>query len=122
MKNEAVIRVLISIYLFLLAVGIWFYSADFWQREKLILASIGTIFSLLMIVSIISYFTNKKSLLIINVISLITFTVYLIGGFIWYMLKDHTFVLFGSISMAIITPLNLCVIFYTKGKIEKFNQ
>jgi hypothetical protein len=38
MKKE----VLISIYLFLLAVGTWVNSVSFWQRENILLASLGT--------------------------------------------------------------------------------
>lgn len=116
MKKE----VLISVYLFLLAVGTWVNSVSFWQRENILLASLGSIFSLLLIISIISYFTNKKPLLLVNIISLIVFTIYFVGGFIWFMLTDYTATLFALTILIIIFPLNLFIIFYTKGKIEKF--
>jgi hypothetical protein len=122
MKKEAFIKTFISIYLFMLAVATWVNSVGFWQREKVILAFIGTTLSLLLFISIISYFTNKKPLLVVNIISLIAFTIYFIGGFIWFMLTDYSSVLFALIMMILILPINLCVIFYTKGKIENFNQ
>ncbi|SFM45361.1 hypothetical protein SAMN04487943_11930 [Gracilibacillus orientalis] len=106
-------KILVPLYVFFLGASLAKEAISYFNEASYWFALLGGLLGVLLIVSLVGFFTNKKSLLWLTIISVSLFSLYLIGANIYIFFTDFTAVLFPLFISIILLPIHFYIIQYT---------
>ena len=111
----------ISYYMAFLCFVSFVNGVVFWRDEQMISAAVGIIASALLLLALIAYRKGFHSFLRSGMIILSTYTLYMIGSFIWT-ITSGTVTLFLVILVILLKTMNVFVIFKLKEAVNLHQQ
>ncbi len=111
-------KILVPLYVFLLGSSLIKEAISYFKEASYWFALLGGLFGILLIISLVGFFTNKRSLLWLTIIAISLISVYLIGTTIYILFTDFTAVLFLIVISIILLPIHYFVVQYTHQQLN----
>ncbi|MGP4042548.1 hypothetical protein ACTWP4_21960 [Gracilibacillus sp. D59] len=108
-------KVLVPLYVFLLGTSLIMEAISFFKEASYWFALPGGLFGIALILSLVGFFSNKKALLWLTIISVFLYSLYIIGSNVYMLFTDFsTFLIVISL---ILLPIHYFVIQYSRQQL-----